>query len=153
VTFYAEWREPEEPGFNVVAGPGEGLARLLVITGRLHADDYGHVHLHGGEEVLVVRRGELVVRVGDERRTCRAGDVVVVPPHTPHGFHAYTETMLEVIAEQGIGTYYPTREPDGARRYVAAFRPNLPWSPPPPNGEWTSDDDYQRILEAIDVPV
>jgi hypothetical protein len=24
----------------------------------------------------------------------------VVPPHTPHGFHTHTETMLEVIAEQ-----------------------------------------------------
>lgn len=102
---FAEWREPAAPGFNVVAGPDEGLVRLLVITGLLPADDYGHMHLHGGDEILVVRRGELLVRVGDERRTCGVGDVVVIPPHTPHGFHTTTETMLDVIAEQVMGTY------------------------------------------------
>jgi hypothetical protein len=57
--------------------------------------------------------------------------------------------MLDVIAEQGISTYHPTRGPDGGRRYVAAFRPNLPSTPQPPDGAWTSDEDYQRILTAI----
>jgi hypothetical protein len=136
-----------------VAGPGDGLSRLLVISGLLPADDYGHVHLHGGEEILIVRRGELDVRVGEERRACGVGDVVVIPPDTPHGFHTHTEAVLEVIAEQGMSTYYPTRGPDGVRRYVAAFRPNLPWSPAPPDGVWTSDDDYEAILAAIDLAV
>jgi hypothetical protein len=27
VTFFAEWREPAVPGFDVVAGSSEGLAR------------------------------------------------------------------------------------------------------------------------------
>jgi Cupin domain len=127
--------------------------RLLVVSGRLPADDYGHVHLHGGEEILVVRAGELLVRVGDERRTCRAGDVVVIPPDTLHGFHTRTEAMLEVISEQDIGTYYPTRGPDGERRYVLAFRPDLPWCPHPPGGDWTGDEAYQRIVQAIDERV
>jgi hypothetical protein len=46
MTFFARWHEPVEPGFHVVAGPAGGLARLLVISGGLPADDYGHVHLH-----------------------------------------------------------------------------------------------------------
>jgi mannose-6-phosphate isomerase-like protein (cupin superfamily) len=150
MTFFMGWREPTQPGFQVVAGPANGLTRLLVTTGRLPADDDGHVHLHGGDEVLVVREGELLVRVGGERRTCRPGDVVVIPAHTVHGFHTYTETTLDVIAEQDMGTYYPARGPDGVRRYVVAFRENLPWSPDPPDGAWTSDQDYERILQAID---
>jgi mannose-6-phosphate isomerase-like protein (cupin superfamily) len=153
MTFFARWHEPIEPGFHVVAGPAGGLARLLVISGGLPADDYGHVHLHGGDEVLVVRQGELTVRVGAERKACSVGDVIVVPPHTPHGFRTHAPTILEVITEQGIGTYYPTRGPDGVRRYVAAYRPNLPWTPMPPDGAWTSDEDYARILNAIDEQV
>jgi Cupin domain len=101
----------------------------------------------------VVREGELLVRVGGERRTCRPGDIVVIPAHTAHGFHTHTETMLEVIAEQRMGTYYPTRAPDGSRRYVEAFRPNLPWSPDPPDGAWTGDEDYERILQTVDERV
>lgn len=38
------------------------------------------------EQVLLVLEGEVVAEVGDERRTLKAGDVVVVPPGASHRF-------------------------------------------------------------------
>ncbi|WP_410050301.1 cupin domain-containing protein [Actinomadura sp. HBU206391] len=64
------------------------------------ADDHGAVHLHAGDEVLRVLSGELLVRIGDERRRCREGDIAIMPPNTWHGFRAVTDTVIEVIAEE-----------------------------------------------------
>ena len=44
-----------------------------------------HVHPHQEERFEVVT-GTLALRVGDEERTLRAGDVAVVPPGTPHAW-------------------------------------------------------------------
>ena len=38
------------------------------------------------EQVLLVLEGEVVAQVGDERRTLKAGDVVVVPAGASHRF-------------------------------------------------------------------
>jgi uncharacterized cupin superfamily protein len=67
------------------------------------------MHQHGGDEVIRILSGEVVMRVADERRTCGAGDVVVVPSDTLHGFRVVADVVMEVIAEQDIGTFWPVR--------------------------------------------
>jgi mannose-6-phosphate isomerase-like protein (cupin superfamily) len=52
------------------AGPGQGPS----------------MHLHDYVEVHVVHEGEALFVAGDEERVVRAGEVVVVPPGTPHRF-------------------------------------------------------------------
>jgi quercetin dioxygenase-like cupin family protein len=100
-------------GFRVVAGASTGLSRLLVVVGRLPAEDVGPIHLHYGEEVLHVLDGRLLVRTGEQRRECGPGDVVIVRAGEWHGFQALEETVLEVVAEQRIGTVYPVRAANG----------------------------------------
>lgn len=130
-----------------MAGREQGLRRLLLASGRLPAGDHGPVHLHAGDEVLRVLEGELSVRVADERRTCGPGDVIVVPPDTLHAFEVVTETLLEVVAELGMGTWYPIVDDDGRRKLVEISRPDLPWSAA---GAWTSDEELAVIMGAID---
>lgn len=40
------------------------------------------MHLHAGEEVIRILSGEAVIRVGDERRPCRQGDLAIIPRTT-----------------------------------------------------------------------
>lgn len=111
------------------------------------------MHLHAGEEVIRILSGELVIRVADERRTCRQGDLAIIPPHTLHGFRVVTDTVLEVIAEQHIGTFFPVRQPDGTRRLVEVYTPS-PWNNPPPRaGEYTSEEEIRQLLGSVDLEV
>lgn len=85
------------------------------------------MHAHLGDEVLRIISGEIIVRVGDERRLCAAGDVAVAPPNVLHGFQVVQDTLMEVVAEYDIGTLFPVRQPDGSRRLVGGIpsRPSL----------------------------
>lgn len=154
MTAFGSHRPPDSgaAGFRVVAGSGNGLSRLLLAVGRLRSTDAGPIHLHHGEEVLHVVSGRLLVRAGDERRECGPGDVVAVPAGVWHGFRALAETVLEVVAEQRIGTVFPVRCTDGRVEEVEVHRTDMPWGRPPPSGSsWTSDAEMQRILDAVDL--
>ena len=134
-------------GFRVVAGAPSGLCRLVLAVGRLPAGDVGPVHLHYGEEVLHVLDGRLLVRVGAERRECGPGEVVTVAAGEWHGFQVLQETVLEVVAEQRIGTVYPVRAGDGGVDLVEVHRRDMPWGRAPRDGtSWTDDAEMRRIL-------
>jgi quercetin dioxygenase-like cupin family protein len=156
VSFFAGFGPPDGgvAGFRVVAGNANGLSRVLLAVGRLPSADVGPVHLHFGEEVLHVVSGRLLIRAGDLRRECGPGDVIAVPSGTWHGFRALENTVLEVVAEQRIGTVFPVRRPGGGVELVEVHRPDMPWGRPPPDGgEWTSDTDMRGILDAVDMDV
>jgi mannose-6-phosphate isomerase-like protein (cupin superfamily) len=156
MTVFARHGPPDDAaaGFRVVAGSGNGLSRLLLAVGRLGATDAGPVHLHHGEEVLHIVSGRLLVRAGEERRECGPGDVIAVPAGVWHGFRALRETVLEVVAEQRIGTLFPVRRRGGGVEPVEVHRPDMPWGRPPPAGaSWTSDAEMRRVLDAVDMEV
>ena len=44
------------------------------------------MHRHPYSEVLIVQEGEATVTVGGQTAIAGAGDIVVVPPSTPHRF-------------------------------------------------------------------
>jgi hypothetical protein len=151
---FAGYGPPAVAGFRVVAGAPNGLSRLLLAVGRLPSADLGPVHLHYGEEVLHVVSGLLLVRAGDHRRECGPGAVVAVPAGTWHGFRALEETVLEVVAEQRIGTVFPVRRPDRGVELVEVYRRDMPWGRPPPEGvDWTTDAGMRAILDAVDMDV
>jgi quercetin dioxygenase-like cupin family protein len=149
----AEGPQDGAAGFRVVAGRETGLRRTMFVVGHLPAGDYGPVHLHHGDEVLRILEGELLIRVGDERRTCGAGDVVVVPPGVLHGFRALSDVTLEVVAEYDIGTVFPVRDARGEQHLVEVFRSDMPWGRRPPDGGWTSDAEMHAILDRLAVEV
>jgi mannose-6-phosphate isomerase-like protein (cupin superfamily) len=154
MTWFTRFQTPQAPGFRVLAGRNDGLTHLLVASGRMVRGDHGTVHLHAGDEILRIVSGELVVRVGDEQQRCRQGDMAIIPPNTWHGFRALTDTVIEVVAEQAIGTFFPVRRPDGTRAIVETYRQDMPWTAPPPKpGGWTTDEEIQAILAAVDIEV
>jgi quercetin dioxygenase-like cupin family protein len=156
MSFFAGYGPPDSgaAGFRTVAGTGRGLSRLLLAVGRLTPDQAGPVHLHFGEEVLHVVSGRLLVRVADDRRECGPGAVIAVPAGTWHGFQVLAETVLEVVAEQRIGTVYPVRLADGQVDLVEVYREDMPWGRPPPEGTgWTPDADMERILDSLATEV
>jgi hypothetical protein len=112
------------------------------------------VHAHAGDEVIRVIAGGLVVRVGEERRTCREGDLAAIPSQVLHGFRVVRDALVEVVAEHDMGTLFPVRQADGSRRLVEVYRTDLPWSAPPPQpGRYTSDEEMEAILRSVDVEV
>jgi mannose-6-phosphate isomerase-like protein (cupin superfamily) len=153
---FTQYGPPAErrAGFRLVAGSSTGLSRLLLAVGRLPAEDVGPVHLHYGEEVLHVIDGRLMIRIGEQRRECGPGDVISVPAGEWHGFRALEETVLEVVAEQRIGTVYPVRADEGGWELVEVHRHDMPWGRPPSDRtRWTDDAEMRRILDnlALDV--
>jgi len=157
VSVFATFEPPDEArgGFRIVAGTPTGLSRLLLAVGRLPAEDRSPImHLHHGEEVLHVVSGRLLVRIGRQRRECGPGDVLAVPAGEWHGFQVLDETVLEVLAEQRIGTVYQVRTPDGGVELVETYRKDTPWGRPPPEGvDWTSDAEVRRIFDNLDPTV
>ena len=155
MTYFKSFELPADAGFQVVAGRPDGLQRLMVVSGRLPADTGGGpVHAHHGDEVLRIISGEIIVRAGDERRTCGAGDVAVVPPNVLHGFRVVQDTLMEVVAEYDMGTPFPVGQPDGSRRLVEVYRADLPWcAPPPKSGQYTTDQELAEIIGSVDIEV
>jgi mannose-6-phosphate isomerase-like protein (cupin superfamily) len=149
MTHFARYEAPDA-GFATVAGRGEGLRRILLAAGQMGAGEGGPVHLHHGEEILRILSGEVEVIVADERRRCSAGDVVVIPTDTPHGFTTLSETTMEVVAEIDAGQILPVPNGDGGTSLVEVYRSDLPWSREPPAGyDWTSDAEMTDILRKI----
>ena len=75
------------------------------------------------------------------------GSVVAIPTGSVYGFDATEETLLGVVAEQRIGTFYRVRDDDGAVRTAEVHRTDMPWGRPPPEGSgWTSDAELDHIL-------
>jgi mannose-6-phosphate isomerase-like protein (cupin superfamily) len=147
VTYFAKYQEPDS-GFVTVAGRDDGLRRIVLAAGQLGAGEGGPVHLHHGEEILRILSGEVDVTVAGERRRCSAGDVVIIPTDTPHGFTTLTETTMEVVAELDAGQIFPVEGQDGTTRLVEVYRSDMPWSRQPPAGyDWTSDSVMADILD------
>jgi mannose-6-phosphate isomerase-like protein (cupin superfamily) len=155
MTYFTTFAPPAGAGFQVVTGRPDGLQRLMVVSGRLLAEaSTGPVHAHAGDEVIRVLEGELLVRVGDERRTCHPGDLATIPPRVLHGFQVIRDAVVEVIAEHDMGTLFPVRQPDGSHHLVEVYRPELPWSAPPPHpGQHTTDEELAAILRSVDLEV
>jgi quercetin dioxygenase-like cupin family protein len=140
-------RQPRA-GFDVLVGPAQGMARLLLVRGLLPAADRGWVHYHDGDEIIRVVSGEVEILVGDDRRRCRAGQLAVVPPRVRNGFVVGgSDATVEVVAEQQMGSYFPVVDPDGTRRLVEVHRADVPFDRHPPAGQRHTSP--QEILELV----
>jgi quercetin dioxygenase-like cupin family protein len=54
------------------------------------------LHRHPYEETFIVEEGEVLFTVGESTIEARAGDIVVVPPETPHKFVSQAATHRQV---------------------------------------------------------
>jgi len=61
-------------------------------------------HHHHEQQIAIIVSGELTFTVGGETRVMAPGDVVVIPPHVPHGGFAGPEGCV------AIDVFTPPRE-------------------------------------------
>jgi quercetin dioxygenase-like cupin family protein len=95
----------------------EGAASSSVIYFEVAPGDAVLRHTHTAEEVLLVLAGTAEAEVDGERAPIRAGSIVVVPPHAPHGMVNTGNETLEVVgffaAAGMISTYEAPIAPFG----------------------------------------
>lgn len=67
-------------------------------------------HFHNQtDEIIYVLEGEYQIEIGEEKRTARKGDVVVIPRGTTHGFCNTAESeskMLAIITPSGFENFF-----------------------------------------------
>ena len=56
------------------------------------------LHVHPYAEAFVVETGTAVFTAGDDELEVAGGNVVVVPPQTPHGFKCAGDDTLRVVS-------------------------------------------------------
>lgn len=116
---------------NWVVGPHQGARRLFVWAVTL---DSGHAvgkHLHHGEELFRVLYGRLRFLVRSDIREVRAGEIVIIPPGTIHGYTVLEGAELEIYGEIGCGVFRPILNPDGSITEVESFVRGMPWTRTP----------------------
>jgi mannose-6-phosphate isomerase-like protein (cupin superfamily) len=74
---------------------GVGISVLLIDAPPGHGP---RLHRHAYEEVFIVQEGQATFTAGDDERQVGAGEVVVVPPDTPHRFVNSGDGPLRQIA-------------------------------------------------------
>ena len=93
-------------GVTVKASTAETGGLCTVWEGRVPPGTVGagpHYH-RGRDEFFYVLEGELVLRIGDEQHTARAGTFAFVPRETVHGFHnASTESATILVMHHPAG--------------------------------------------------
>jgi mannose-6-phosphate isomerase-like protein (cupin superfamily) len=55
------------------------------------------LHKHPYEEIFVLLEGEATFRAGDQELRATAGDIVIMPPETPHAFTSSGSGRLRQI--------------------------------------------------------
>lgn len=71
-----------------ITGTNTMLARIGLKKGAVVPE---HEHLH--EQISHVVEGALLFRIEGEEKTVRAGEIVCIPPHVPHGVVALEDSV------------------------------------------------------------
>jgi mannose-6-phosphate isomerase-like protein (cupin superfamily) len=66
------------------------------------------LHTHPYTEVFIVQEGEGTFTAGDEQLLVTAGNVIVVPPETPHRFENTGDTTLRQVSIHDAGQMQTT---------------------------------------------
>jgi quercetin dioxygenase-like cupin family protein len=88
------------PGFHGKLLHGE---KVTVVNWEIRAGSELPHHHHIHEQVSYVISGEFEMTIGEETRTCRAGDVAVIPSNVPHSGKALTDCVI-------FDVFQPVRE-------------------------------------------
>jgi len=93
----AELKRSETAALFEGAKHGDGIAASFFVTAYPHGRG-PDLHFHPYAEAFYVQEGEGTFTAGDEQIVAHGGQVVVVPPETPHGFKNTGEGTLRVVS-------------------------------------------------------
>jgi quercetin dioxygenase-like cupin family protein len=73
--------------------------KTMVVFWKMKAGARAARHQHPHEQVFWMLSGRMEFTLGDETRTCRAGDMGIIPGNTPHAAHFPEDTeVVDVFA-------------------------------------------------------
>jgi quercetin dioxygenase-like cupin family protein len=73
--------------------------KVMIVWWSIGAGVHVETHSHDNEQIVWMLKGKMEFRMGEERRTCGPGDIVVIPGGVEHEgwFHEDTE-VIDVFA-------------------------------------------------------
>lgn len=77
---------------------GDEIGASIFVTDYPERGQGPALHWHPYPEVFVVQDGTAVFTAGDEELTVPAGNIVIVPAHTNHGFKSAGDEPLRVVS-------------------------------------------------------
>ncbi len=116
---------------DALVGPQHGASRIFIWCVTAQAGQTIGMHHHEGEELIRVLYGRLKMRVGDQRRELSAGEVVIIPAGTRHGYRALEDSEIEVYGEIGMGEFITLPSANGESPAREVFVKGQPWSRSP----------------------
>ena len=126
---------------DAIVGPEHGATRLFIWCVTVEVGESIGMHHHNGEELFRVLYGRLRFRVGEQIREVSAGEVVIIPPGTKHGYIALENSEVEILGEIGAGEFITLRNSDGTTREEEQFVRGHPWSRTPEDESLYSTED------------
>lgn len=91
------WAEPAETWNGELQGAAFG-AGISLIFNLMHEPDGGpRLHRHPYPETFIIRSGEALFTVGGKQIRAAPGQILIVPPNTPHKFENVGTAPLETI--------------------------------------------------------
>jgi hypothetical protein len=135
-------------------GPEQGTQRLFVWAATLERGHSVGKHLHHGEELFRVLYGRLRFLVESDVREVRAGEIVIIPPGTIHGYTALQDSELEIYGEIACGVFTKIDRADGSAADVESYVRGLPWTRiPPAESMYTTRDEQLMGFEPWDTEI
>jgi mannose-6-phosphate isomerase-like protein (cupin superfamily) len=115
--------EPWRPGVQtrMLVSAANGAAHLCIFEQWVAPGTGAPTHSHPVEEVLTVREGEAEMWLGDQRVMVTAGQSLIVPAGSNHGFRNSGNVTLQLHAVLASAVFEatPEGETEAVRRWAA----------------------------------
>ena len=127
----------DDPGHEFVkVGRNDGASRIWICGGGMPKGHTVGLHRHGGDEIFHVMKGTIRVHLDGKNIDVDAGNYVVVPPFTEHGFKILTDdAQMQIVGEIEMGEWVTVLGADGSQRQVEIRSTVMPWHRRPLDGE------------------
>jgi quercetin dioxygenase-like cupin family protein len=90
---------PEEKVTDKISRRIASGEQEMIVWWNMKAGAHAAAHKHPHEQIAWILKGKMEFRLGDERRTCGAGDVVVIPGGVEHeAFFPEDTDVIDVFA-------------------------------------------------------
>lgn len=109
------WR-PNYRKWDIV-GPETGMSTNLSYS-VAQVGTGAPLHLHEDDELIVILKGELEVRLGDETRVVGPDHTLAIPPNVEHGFTIVGSSEAEILV------FFPVPNPFDRTTYLEGSPPS-----------------------------